>query len=274
MANKDLPQANRNNEADLVSRISEANRQFSNIQRNWGKRLPGEPKVVLQEAQDLGEALRRKSFLANDSKTLSAPAVIISRTPKILRLHRDFYFDIFADLARKNEAAFGFEGVYIPKDPGGYEDLICIPPSRFFGDEMAFSGGKKQYKINYRYHNNMDIAIRHDLWWSRDSWRAPYVVRTRPFDEADEDMKGKSAAIVWAEGIDTLTFKERAVYQRFLLLKGKVLDKKTVTNCTASRYSDGLVPGLDGRVGGVSVGWCSLDRAHDRLRVRRAVSVS
>lgn len=210
--------------------------------------------------------------LLPERQPISVPGTIIPKTPKVLRPNRDFYFDIFADLARANEAAFSFANVPIPNDPGGYTWPICVPAHSVLGDEVALFGGKRQYKITYRYANNMDAAIDHTF--GRDAWDKPYIVRVRPNDEADKDMKNMSAEDILAQSINTLTFRERALLQRFLLWKeNRILDKNVITLCSGSRYSDGHVPVLYWYDDGVFVYWFLLDKALDYLRACRAVSV-
>ncbi len=221
-------------------------------------------------AVDLDRTLDGLQLLIEDKEVVSVESVrkaggeVVLSKPKFIRDWEKFYRQIFG-------LTVDFSDVPIPKDPGGYTWPICVPPRSILGDEMALSGGKQQYKITRRYYPNMDTAIDHTF--GRDALDESYIVRVRPFDEADEEMKNLSARTIQKQNINTLTFRERTLLQRFLLWKEKrILDKKTITLCAGSRFSVGDVPSSYWSGDGVDVDWCHLVNAVDNLRARRAVS--
>lgn len=228
--------------------------------RELEKQFELRPEQILAGMQNLiGEK--------KQSQIISQPT-IISKRPNFIKDWERFYYQIFG-------LKLDFSGVPIPDHPDDYTWPICMPQVSILGDEMALSRGKWQYNVSLCYADNMDTAINHDLKWSRDSWDKPYIVFVRPNIEADKDMKNILAKTIFEQSINTITFRERILLQRFLLWKKNlILDMKTTTLCFGSRYLDGRVPSVywdmhDSRVGVVAP---SYDEK-DSWRVRRAVSI-
>lgn len=183
-------------------------------------------------------------------------------------LWEKFYQEIFGFV-------INFSNVSIPDHPDDYKWQICMPSRSVLGDEMALSGGKHQYKINYRYTDdkNMNLVINHQFDWSRDSWDKPYIIFVRPNIEADKDMKGISAWEIRKQCINTITFRERIILQRFLLWKANlILDKNTVTLCADSRYIFESVPTLNWQDDGVVVDYYSCDNSIGSVYARRVAA--
>jgi len=91
--------------------------------------------------------------------------------------------------------------------------------------------------------------------------------------EADDEHKDKSADDLEKEGIVGITLRERLLLElNYYSFTGKHLDIQNITLCTGSRDSDGRVPIVHWHVDKLQVRWYGSDFAHDRLRVREAVS--
>lgn len=75
----------------------------------------------------------------------------------------------------------------------------------------------------------------------------PKKATTRWFQniqEADEDLKSKSANDLESEKIDGITLRERILFElAYFKETGKPLDVDNITLCSGSRYADGRVPG-------------------------------
>jgi len=90
--------------------------------------------------------------------------------------------------------------------------------------------------------------------------------------EADEDLKNKSANDLKREGIAGITLRGRLLYElEYSKKTGQHLDIDNITLCAGSRYSDGGVPGVGWCSGGLGVDWCYPGDSRAALRSRRAV---
>jgi len=90
--------------------------------------------------------------------------------------------------------------------------------------------------------------------------------------EADEDLKNKSANDLKREGIAGITLRERLLYElEYFKKTGQHLDIDNITLCAGSRGSDGGVPRVGWRSGWVGVSWCGPEGSRAGLRSRRAV---
>ncbi len=104
---------------------------------------------------------------------------------------------------------------------------------------------------------------------------APTKPTSRQFllvQEADEDLKNKSANDLEQEGIPGITLRERLLYELDYFRKtGQHLDIKNVTLCTGSRYSDGRVPYVGWYSDVLDVHWYHPADRSVHLRSPRAV---
>jgi hypothetical protein len=104
----------------------------------------------------------------------------------------------------------------------------------------------------------------------------PPVKTSRKFknvQEADEDLKNKSANDLEKEGIKGITLRERIIFElEFFKETGEHLDVKNVTLCSGSRDSAGSVPRAYWHVVEFGVGRYGADDRDDILRSRQAVS--
>ena len=166
---------------------------------------------------------------------------------------------------------YDFSGIPIPQAEDIFAWLICMP-----GDVSAedFLSAGKNPPVFWKWTNKpLDSVL--NLSFGRDGWTHPHIVRIKANAEADEDLKNISAIKVVEMSINTAGLKERLAIGRFLYWdKGLILDQKTVTYCTGSRYSDGDVPHVyfDPLTGRVLVGSWDPSFADDFMRSRQAVS--
>jgi len=73
-------------------------------------------------------------------------------------------------------------------------------------------------------------------------------------------------------GLTTLTLLERLVYEYKYYSETKShLDIDNITLCSGSRRSNGYVPYVDWRGGGLLVDWCHSDHSYGNIRARSAV---
>ena len=100
-----------------------------------------------------------------------------------------------------------------------------------------------------------------------------YAVWFRDVVEADEELKNLSANDLKEKGIPGITLEERLLMElKYFKETGNHLDIKSWTLCSGSRCSDGEVPYVRWRSGGLGVGWDRPGSAFVGLRSRRAVS--
>lgn len=93
--------------------------------------------------------------------------------------------------------------------------------------------------------------------------------------EADEDLKDKSANDLKKEGIEGITLRERLLFElAYFKETGKHLDINNLTLCSGSRYSVGNVPcvGWSDFDGKLSVDYADPSFADGLLRSRQVVS--
>ena len=90
--------------------------------------------------------------------------------------------------------------------------------------------------------------------------------------EADEDLKNKSANDLKREGIAGITLRERLLYElEYFKKTGQHLDIDNITLCAGSRCSAGGVPRVGWHSGEVRVDWYDPEDSDAVLRSRRAV---
>lgn len=108
-----------------------------------------------------------------------------------------------------------------------------------------------------------------------EDFPAPAESISRKFlfvQEADEDLKNKSANELEKENIPGINLRERLIYElEYFRKTGQYPDIKNITLCAGSRYSDGGVPGVDRGSDELRVYWCDPAGRYDNLRSRRAV---
>jgi len=100
-----------------------------------------------------------------------------------------------------------------------------------------------------------------------------YSVQVRNRVEADEELKNLSANQLQKQGIKGITLLERLVLELdYFKETGQYLDVINTTLCSGSRSSDGDVPRVGWRDGGLGVSWCGPDRSDGSLRAREVDS--
>ncbi len=176
---------------------------------------------------------------------------------------QNFYAEVFGLM-------LDFSGLRIPEKRDGFNRLIIVAegmtPNRLY-DKCAelFPG--------WKYADNLD-QITSDRKADHD-----YAIWVRDRQEADEELKNKSANTLEKEGVSSATLEERLLYELKFFIEtrgktgeGKHLDVSNWTLCAGSRYPGGGVPFVSWGGDGVRVGWCGPGDRHDDLRARVAVS--
>ena len=154
----------------------------------------------------------------------------------------------------------------IPASKEGFTRLILVPEGMTPNKAVALL--KKKMEV-YQYADNLD-----KITSIRDA-KETYAVWVRDRQEADEELKNKSADDLKEEGVNCLTLTERLLYElKFFTETNQHLDVKNWTLCAGSRDPDGRVPyvGWSPYYREVCVYWGCLDDRCSRERARQAVS--
>ena len=156
--------------------------------------------------------------------------------------------------------------IRIPKRVPGFNRLIVV--AQGLTPEKIVSVLKGHMTV-WKYADNLD-TVKSDRKTDQ-----PYAIWIRDRQEADEELKNKSANQLQQEGVNCITLEERLLYHlKYFLETGKHLDEKNWTLCAGSRDPDGGVPEVVWGPGGgvVGVGWCGPSVADSGLRARSVVS--
>ena len=136
-------------------------------------------------------------------------------------------------------------------------------------------GKKKTSEIIAELRKSMPVRVYYNEDKIDEEFPAPKEPTSRKFlltQEADEDLKNKSANDLEQEGISGITLRERLLYELGYFNKTRQhLDIENITLCSGSRDADGHVPCVDWSSGKLYVGWHNPSYRHDFLRSRRAV---
>ncbi len=242
-------------------------------------KVTGEQKLKARE--ELGVTIVRCGDIIRSAQSWQAKgefykiSAVNKALQSIISTRRDFS-QIKSQWKRFYKEVFGiradFSQLTVPEADSVYSLLVINYPKVTLTD--LHSGGKDP-QLNWKYTDQkLDDVI--DWQFGRDAiaQKQAYIVRVRANNEADEDMKNISAKKIDTKSINTITLKERLLLGRFLWWSEQViLDKKFVTLCSGSRFTDGHVPSVDWDDGEVIVNWYHFEIAFDVLRARRAVSL-
>ena len=155
--------------------------------------------------------------------------------------------------------------VVIPPHQTVYDRALVIPPGLTMNAVIAAM--KKRFSVFYTNDLDRDVPTN-----ERDPISGAYAIRIRDRVEADEELKNLSANQVKLMGLTTLTLLERLVYEYKYYSETKShLDIDNITLCSGSRRSNGYVPYVDWRGGGLLVDWCHSDHSYGNIRARSAV---
>lgn len=174
----------------------------------------------------------------------------------------------------EGEMVFPYPAVRFPSHRAGFNWIL--PMIRGLTWDHIVDEGSEAFNISPRDFMEWVRAIAHD---DRDPDRdGAYVLRLRDRVEADEELKGLSASMLWAQNMKGCTAKEHILLGRWFQWKtnGKHLDTSTTTLCSGSRSSGGRVPNVDWNPvnGRLRVGWHHPDDRDGILRTRQVVSAS
>ena len=158
--------------------------------------------------------------------------------------------------------------VKIPSRKKGFNHLIVV--AKGMTAQKAYGLCKQRFSAWKYTDNDLDTAVPTN---DRTADNAPYAVWVRDRQEADEELKNKSADDLAEEGIKGITLTERLLLElKFHKETGTHMDIRNWTLCSGSRYSDGDVPCVHWSDSKLLVYWsCSNNRFSD-LR-SRAVSL-
>ncbi len=157
-----------------------------------------------------------------------------------------------------------FSTLRIPEQKEGFDRLIVVVEG--MTPEKLFSAIKSLTPA-WKHSDNLDAIV------SERKADKDYAIWVRDRQEADEELKNKSANDLNQEGIPGITLEERLLYElKFFDETGKHLDVQKITLCAGSRDPDGYVPGVSWYDGEVHVRWYYPDRWYDGLRARVVVS--
>jgi len=164
--------------------------------------------------------------------------------------------------------AFDFSDVKIPEKQPGFDWLVVV--AKGLTPNQVFDVCQKHFSC-WRYRDDLDKETegRND--------REPkehYAIWVRNRQEADEELKNRSAENLKENKIKGITLLERFLLELWYWNEtGEHLDIQSITLCAGSRDSGGRVPDADyWNNGEFGVSWCDPQDANSYLRARAAVS--
>jgi len=162
-----------------------------------------------------------------------------------------------------------FSGLYIPERVAGFDRLVIVPKG--LTHQKWVETARTIHEV-YLYNDDLDGSVTVN---DRTPKERSYGVWIRDRQEADEELKEKSALDLEKEKVAGTTLLERLVAGTgYLFEKMCHMDVQNVTLCSGSRYSDGDVPGVnwgtDDRK--VYVHWDNASNSRVDLRARAVVS--
>lgn len=162
-----------------------------------------------------------------------------------------------------------FSNLYIPKQVPGFDRLVIVPKG--LTHQKWVETARTIHEVHL-YNNDLDGCVTTN---DRPPKDRSYGIWIRDRQEADEELKEKSAVTLQKEKIPGIVLLERLVAGTgYLFEKMCHMDVDNITLCTGSRDSDGGVPGVDWDCDNREVGvcYCSQLDYYSRLRTRAVVS--
>ena len=157
--------------------------------------------------------------------------------------------------------------VTVPDNPGGFDRVIVVTQDVTI--KMVLDACRRYFPV-WTYTEDLDAVVAEN---ERTTTGGSYAIRVRDRVEADEELKGRSAALVAQQLLATMTLLERLIYElKYFKETKKHLDMSNVTLATGSRDRGGSVPGVRWGDDGLGVGWCLVQSANDNRRARQVVS--
>lgn len=157
--------------------------------------------------------------------------------------------------------------IRIPKRVQGFDRLIVV--AQGLTPEKIVSVLKKRMAV-WKYADNLDTVI------SIRKTTQSYAIWVRDRQEADEELRNKSANDLQNEGINCITLEERLLLElQYFLETNQHLDEQNWTLCAGSRFPYGDAPYVDWDPFDrrLKVSWYYPDSAYGSLRGRSVVSV-
>lgn len=180
----------------------------------------------------------------------------------------NFYRDVFRE-------EVDFSGLRVPEHRDGFDRLIVIAkkmsPERVF---QKCRGNFRCWKYTYQSLDKIVFDVDSLERKYRRSDHESYAIWVRDREEADQELKSRSANDLAHARIPGITLEARELYElKYFKETRKHLDRHNWTLCAGSRGVRGRVPSVswDGDDDRLRVEWDRPDVAGDRLRSREAV---
>ena len=215
--------------------------------------------MALDDKRDVEEVCDVLQVIKNDKDfaTTLGRKTVSELVKKQLAEWAAFYWEAFGITLDTSK-------IQIPSHQNGFNRLIVVAQGLTL--ERIYRALKKKMPV-WKHWDNLD---------SVESVRKAdktYAVWVRDRQEADEELKNKSANDLKSDGTNCITLEERLLLEMMYFREtGKHLDIQNVTLCTGSRHAFGYVPDVGWRGDGVCVRWFRPDCADGFLRSRVVVS--
>jgi hypothetical protein len=212
---------------------------------------------------------RTQYWLAHKSQLIAKVKAILAEAPEdqyadLRNYWQNFYHDVFS-------RTVDLSGLVIPPKREGFSRILVLIPG--ITAQLAFDVCTKLFKTWKYTEEGLDEVVAIN---DRDANKTgAYAIWVRDRQEADRELKNRSAYNLTAQGIKCETLAERLIHELVYFKEtGKHLDINNRTLCAGSRLSGSGVPGVrwTGNYGKLGVDWYGPGIAVDDLRAREAVS--
>ncbi|MEK7579832.1 MAG: hypothetical protein AAB469_01410 [Patescibacteria group bacterium] len=166
-------------------------------------------------------------------------------------------------------------GLRVPERREGFDRLIVV--AKGMSPERAYQKCLEHFRCwKYVGDRNLDESV-FDIDCLERKYRRSdnetYAVWVRDREEADQELKNRSANDLAVAKISGITLEARELYElKYFKETGKHLDRYNWTLCAGSRSVDGRVLRSGWNDGRFFLGWYDPVGAHGVLRSREAVS--
>ncbi len=190
-------------------------------------------------------------------------------------LQSSVYAEVLAEWERFYLKFFNMDlnlsAVAVPDHEPGFDRVIVVPQALTLNQAVSACKEKGRFPVYSYWGDDLDHAVTAN---DRSPSGGSYAVRVRDRVEADEELKNLSAIQLAESRVAGITLAERIVYElKYFDETGKHLDIDNITLCSGSCATDGIVPGVCWRVGGLCFDGYSPRFAYADLRARAVVSV-
>lgn len=156
--------------------------------------------------------------------------------------------------------------VIVPNHQLGFDRLIFVAKGLTLN--QVYDACAKQFP-SWRYENDLDRNITQN---DRDPKNGAYAIWVRDCQPADEENKNLSADQLVTQQVKGITLLERMLYElKYHDETSNHLDMESVTLCSGSRDSKGMVPIAYWKEEEFGINWYHQDGSNDILRARSVV---